>query len=267
MLTGERAFRRETPAETLTAILREDPPDLPAPMLAQAPALDHIVRHCLEKNVSERCQSARDVVFALEAMGRLEPGQTPSGGITPATRRPPTAGSGVAPTTASATTNRRGLLLAGVAAAAVIAAAIGFWTLAGGGPSGQIEKIGVLPIEDISGKDQVFVAAMHDNLTNALARLGQAGVESRSTMMRYQGGAKTTRDIARELALDAVVEMTVFRAGDIMRVNVQFTDPVTSRSLWSDTYEQNVKDVLAAQGEVVGKIAKGIAGAMPASGK
>jgi TolB-like protein len=199
-------------------------------------------------------------------MARLEPNQTPSGGITPAPRRP-LAGSGAAPTTPSTTTNRRGLLVAGVAAVVVIAAAIGLWTLMGGGPTGRIDKIGVLPIEDISGKDQVFVAAMHDNLTNALARLGQAGVESRSTMMRYQGGAKTTRDIARELSLDAVVEMTVFRAGDIMRVNVQFTDPVTSRSLWSDTYEQNVKDVLAAQGEVVGKIAKGIAGAMPASGK
>jgi TolB-like protein len=266
MVTGERAFRRETPAETLTAILREDPPELPAATLAQAPALDHIIRHCLEKNASDRCQSARDVVFALEAMARLEPGHTPSGGITPAPRRP-LVGSGAAPTAPSTTTNRRGLLVAGVAAVVVIAAAIGLWTLMGGGPTGRIDKIGVLPIEDISGKDQVFVAAMHDNLTNALARLGQAGVESRSTMMRYQGGAKTTRDIARELSLDAVVEMTVFRAGDIMRVNVQFTDPVTSRSLWSDTYEQNVKDVLAAQGEVVGKIAKGIAGAMPASGK
>ena len=263
MLTAQRAFRRETAAETLTAILREDPPDLPASTLAQDPALDHVVRHCLEKNVSERCQSARDVVFALEALGRLEPGSTPSGGVTPYDRHPSEA-RGAPPTTTAATTNRRGWLIGGVAAAVVLAAAIGVWTLTGGGPTGQIEKIGVLPIEDISGKDQVFVAAMHDNLTNALARLGQAGVESRSTMMRYQGGAKTTRDIARELELDAVVEMTVFRAGDIMRVNVQFTDPVTSRSLWSDTYEQNVKDVLAAQGEVVGKIAKGIAGAMPA---
>jgi TolB-like protein len=63
------------------------------------------------------------------------------------------------------------------------------------------------------------------------------------------------------------VEMTVFRAGDVMRINVQFTDPVTSRSLWSDTYEQNVKDVLAAQGEVVRKIAKGIGDALAASRK
>jgi TolB-like protein len=148
----------------------------------------------------------------------------------------------------------------------VVGLCIGAWAfLRGpGGSSGRIDKIGVLPIEDISGKDEVFVAAMHDNLTNALARLGQAGVESRSTMMRYKGGAKSNREIAKELGLDAVVEMTVFRAGDVMRINVQFTNPVTSRSLWSDTYEQNVKDVLAAQGEVVTKIAAGIGAAMAA---
>jgi serine/threonine protein kinase len=257
MVTGQRAFRRDTGAETLTAILREDPPDLPAAQLAQAPALDRTIRHCLEKNPGERFQSARDVVFALEALGRQElGGSSPSGGMTPTDRRP---------AEAAASPNRKGrlgMLIGGAALVLLLAAAIGGWALMHGGSTGRIEKIGVLPIEDISGKDKEFVAAMHDSLTNALSRLGQAGVESRSTMMRYQGGAKTTRDIAKELALDAVVEMTVFRAGDVMRINVQFTDPVTSRSLWSNTYEQNMNDVLAAQGEVVGKIATGIGAAM-----
>jgi Tol biopolymer transport system component len=68
MVAGERAFRRETAAETMTAILREDVPDLPPPQAAQAPALDRIIRHCLEKNPAERFQSARDIAFALEAL-------------------------------------------------------------------------------------------------------------------------------------------------------------------------------------------------------
>jgi serine/threonine protein kinase/TolB-like protein len=263
MLTGQRAFKRETAAETLTAILREDPQTLPADSIAQAPALDQIVRHCLEKTPAERFQSARDIVFALEALGRLEPGSTPSGGVTPSDRRSVEAAAIQTPQSAR---SRRGVFVGGLAGVVALAAAIGAWTLFGGS-GGGIERIGVLPIEDISGKDQVFVAGMHDSLTNALSRLGQAGVESRSTMMRYAGGAKTTRDIASELALDAVVEMTVFRAGDVMRVNVQFTDPVTSRSLWSETYEQDVKDVLAAQGELVSKIAAGIGAAMPTAGK
>ncbi|HRP07730.1 MAG TPA: hypothetical protein PLL69_04515 [Gemmatimonadales bacterium] len=59
-----------------------------------------------------------------------------------------------------------------------------------------------------------------------------------------------------------MVEATVFRAGEVMRINVQFTDPVSSRALWSDTYERNVSDVMAAQSDVVERIAAGIAGAL-----
>ena len=67
MLSGQRAFQRETPAETMTAILREDPPELAAARADLPPALDRIVRHCLEKQPAERFQTARDVAFALEA--------------------------------------------------------------------------------------------------------------------------------------------------------------------------------------------------------
>jgi DNA-binding beta-propeller fold protein YncE len=67
MLTGQRAFRHETAAETMTAILREDPPELSASRADVPPALDRIVRHSLEKNPAERFQTARDVAFALEA--------------------------------------------------------------------------------------------------------------------------------------------------------------------------------------------------------
>jgi Tol biopolymer transport system component len=68
MLSGARAFQRDTAADTITAILKEDPPDLAARRTDLSPALDRIVRHCLEKNPAERFQSARDVAFALEAL-------------------------------------------------------------------------------------------------------------------------------------------------------------------------------------------------------
>ena len=68
MLSGTRAFQRDTAPETMTAILKEDAPDLTAANAQIAPSLDRIVRHCLEKNAAERFQSARDVAFALEAL-------------------------------------------------------------------------------------------------------------------------------------------------------------------------------------------------------
>jgi hypothetical protein len=68
MLSGQRAFRRDTAAETMTAILKEDLPELTELNRSISPALDRIVRHCLEKNPEQRFQSARDLAFDLEAL-------------------------------------------------------------------------------------------------------------------------------------------------------------------------------------------------------
>jgi Tol biopolymer transport system component len=68
MLSGRRAFGRQTPADSMTAILTEDPPDLSASVVDASPAVDRIVRHCLEKSPAERFQTARDVAFALESL-------------------------------------------------------------------------------------------------------------------------------------------------------------------------------------------------------
>jgi len=68
MLSGQRAFRRDTTAETMTAILREDPPEVSNPLHPLSPALDRIVRRCLEKDANQRFQSAKDLSFAMSAL-------------------------------------------------------------------------------------------------------------------------------------------------------------------------------------------------------
>src|SRR6185295_12260939 len=68
MLSGNRAFRGDSIAETMSAILREDPPDLSETNKTVSPALERVVRHCLEKNPAERFHSARDLAFAIEAL-------------------------------------------------------------------------------------------------------------------------------------------------------------------------------------------------------
>src|SRR5437667_4984935 len=80
MLTGRRAFHGESPAETMSAILREDPPDLSESNKNLAPALERVVRHCLEKNPEERFHSASDLAFAIEALS----GSTPTSSQTAA---------------------------------------------------------------------------------------------------------------------------------------------------------------------------------------
>ena len=252
MLAGRPPFEAASAQALLAAQVMETPVDIQKVRPGIPVLLNDAIMRCLAKNPADRWQSADELITQLEAVAA-----TPSGGVTPTDTRPIKA-------TAVRPPRPRSWMI-GVAAAVLviaIAGAAGAIALRGKAGSGHIEKIGVMPIDDISGKDSVFVTAMHDALTNALVRSNIAGIAPRSAMMRYKGGAKTTRDIAKELDLGAVVEATVFRAGDVMRINVQFTDPVTSRSLWSDTYNRNVSDVLAAQSDVVERIAAGISGAL-----
>jgi TolB-like protein len=194
---------------------REHRPGIPQP-LAEA------VLKCLAKHPADRWQKAEDLRAQLETMLA-----TPSGGMTPTDTRPYQA-------TASRPPPKKSRWWIGVAAAVAVAA-VGAttWMLAQGG-GGAIERIGVLPIDDISGQDALFVTSMHDALTNGLAQLG-IGVASRTDMARYASGGKSTRDIAAEQNLDAVVETSVFRTGDVIRITVQFSTPVTTRSLWAAT--------------------------------
>ena len=245
MLAGRQPFEASTAQGILAAQVMEVPVDVQQLRPGTPPLLADAVMRCLAKNAADRWQTADELINRLESIGT-----TPSGGVTPTDTRPLKA------TTARPNGNR-GMMIGVAAAVIVVGGAIGAYMMTRGG-SGKIDKIGVMPIEDISRQDSLFVTAMHDALTNALSRANLTGVETRSTMMRYQGGTKTIREVARELSLGAVVEATVFRAGDVMRINVQFTDPETSRTFWSNTYEKNVKDVLAAQSEVVAQVAAGI---------
>ncbi len=250
MLAGRPPFDAATAQALLAAHVMETPVDLQLVRPGVPPVLSDAIMRCLAKNPADRWQSAEEFVTRLEALSG-----TPSGGMTPTDTRPFKA-FGTRPA------RSRVPLMAGIGGLAVVGAVAAYLVTQGGAGGGGIERIGVMPIEDISGQDSVFVAAMHADLTNALTRTNLAGVAPRSAMMRYRDGSKTTREVAGELDLGAVVEATVFRAGNIMRINVQFLDPVTTRSLWSDTYETDVSDVLAAQRDVVERVATGIGGAL-----
>ncbi|HET7294637.1 MAG TPA: protein kinase [Vicinamibacteria bacterium] len=69
MLVGAKVFRQETGAETMVAILRNEPADLPEPVRSALPGIEHVLRHCLEKRPEDRFQSTRDLVFALKSVG------------------------------------------------------------------------------------------------------------------------------------------------------------------------------------------------------
>jgi serine/threonine-protein kinase len=251
MLAGRLPFQSDTAQGILAAHVMEAPKDIREVRPGTpAPLADAIMR-CLAKNAADRWQTADELVAQLELVAA-----TPSGGMTPTHTRPHR---GVGPAPRS---SRRAWIIGVALALVVVGGGTGAWLMTRGGSSRRIERVGVLPIKDISGKDSLFVRAMHDALTTAIAQLGAVGVASGSDMMRYGDGATPDRDVASRLNLDALVISSVFRAGNVMRITVQFSDPVTTRSLWSDTYERDVSDVLAAQSDIVNRIAAGVRGAL-----
>jgi len=250
MLAGRLPFKADTPQGILSAHVMQQPEDIRAVRPGVPEPLAVAIMRCLEKNPADRWQTADELVAQLEMIV-----STPSGGMTPTYTRPV---KGV-----KKGMSRRTWIAAAAAALVVLGGGAVALKAMGGG-SGRIERIGVLPIKDISGQDSVFVRAMHDALTTSLSQLGTVGVASASDMMRFADGATPDKEVAKQLNLDALVIASVFRAGNVMRITVQFSDPVTTRSLWSDTYERDVSDVLAAQGDIVSRISAGVAGALGA---
>jgi serine/threonine-protein kinase len=245
MLTGKPPFTGKTAQAVLSAQVLKQPAPMEELRAGIPSGVAEAIMRCLEKDPDHRWQTAEEMLHHLESAVT-----TPTGGITPADTRPIEASPGIARPS-------RRWWIPSVAAAMIVFGGIGGWLVAtGGGDGGRIDRIAVLPIEDISGQDDMFVLGMQDALTNSLAQLDIVTVVPRSAVLPYKGTA--TLDIARELDLDAVVEATVFRAGDVMRVTVQFVDPSTSQHLWSEMYEQDVRDVLSAQNDIVTHIAEAI---------
>lgn len=110
----------------------------------------------------------------------------------------------------------------------------------------------VLPMENLSGdKEQDYFAdGMTDDLIANLAKIRSLRVISHSTAMAYKGARKPLSEIARELNVDAVVEGTVLRSGNQVRITAELVQVSTDRHLWADTYEGTLGDVLALQNRV-----------------
>src|ERR1700719_1033782 len=126
----------------------------------------------------------------------------------------------------------------------------------GRAPTG-IRSLAVLPLENLSGdaSQNYFADGMTDELITDLAQISALRVISRTSVMVYKGVRKPLPQIARELNVDAVVEGTVLRSGDQVRITAQLIEASTDKPLWSQSYEGEVRDTLALQNRVAGAIA------------
>ena len=126
----------------------------------------------------------------------------------------------------------------------------------GRAPKG-IRSLAVLPLDNLSAdtSQNYFADGMTDELITDLAQISALRVISRTSVMTYKGARKPLPQIARELNVDAVVEGTVLRSGDQVRITAQLIDASTDKHLWSQSYEGDLRDTLALQNSVARAIA------------
>ena len=156
----------------------------------------------------------------------------------------------------------------GVLLIAALAYGIGRWRSSPPGSAEQpatqtrvIRSIAVLPLENFSGDpaQEYFADGMTEELTTDLAKISALRVISRTSVMQFKGEhRKPLPEIARLLNVDAVVEGSVLRVGDKVRITAQLIDAPADKHLWAESYERNSRDVLTLQDEVAAAIARQI---------
>jgi len=241
MASGKLPFGGGSVAELAGAIVN----NAPNPLSGRVPTgLQMVVTRCLAKEPSARYGSAKEVRAVLESM---DPG---------AARQ-------------RATRVSRGAILAAVGAAIVVALGVTLALhtgdlkerLAGGAMARpRIGSLAVLPLANLSGDpaQEYFADGMTEELITDLAPIRSLKVISRTSVMPYKNSKKSLRAIANELGVDAIVEGSVLKAGDRVRITAQLIEAAKDQHLWAKSYERELRDVLTLQSEVARDIAREI---------
>jgi serine/threonine protein kinase len=222
LLSGKRAFKRATNAETMAAIMRDDPPELSESERNISPALDRIVKHCLEKDRDHRFQSARDIGFNL-----LEYCSSP--------------------------------LVSGREQGAPIRSAVdsgaarreeGFWV-----------AVLPFKYNGADADLAALADGLSEDIVTGLSRFSYLKVIARSSTSRYVNQAIDVRAAGRELGARYMMEGNLRQAAGKLRLTVQLIDAVSGANLWAETYERSFspETVFDLQDDLVPRIVSTVA--------
>ncbi len=245
MATGRRPFRAELASQLTDDIIHKPPPPPGRLNPNLPPRLEETILKCLEKNPDDRYQSAKELGVDLRRL-------TASPRAHPAAEAPGLNKRG----------ERRLKLAAAAVAALMVMAAAGYFgwerVQAPATQPGLIDSIAVLPLENLSGdpEQEYFADGMTEALITELSKIQALKVISRTSAMRYKETNKAMPQIAQELGVKGLIEGSVLRAGEEVRITVQLIHGPSDRHLWAENYERDLRDVLALQSEVARAIAR-----------
>lgn len=250
MATSRRAFAEAVPSRLIDAILHQLPASPRALSRQVSPELERIILKCMEKEPDRRYQSANELGIDLRRLA------APSAVIS--------ASDAVAAKARQRVVSR---MIYFVAAALLLA-----FVLIGVFASrwhprrsdrmapATIASLAVLPLENLSGdpEQEYFAEGMTEALITDLSKISALRVISRTSVMQYEGKRKPLPQIAKELNVDGIVEGSVQRSGDRVRITAQLIYARTDTQLWGESYDRDLRDLLPLQDDVARAIAREI---------
>ena len=258
MVAGTPPFQGETPSDCIASILMTEPPPLLG-VLADVPLkLEAIVKKALRKNRDARYQASEEILADLRSLKvELDAESLPS-----------QIGTRARPMVSKIKRNKRAALLTLAAIVLVLGVSAMFVfdtprtrpAVAGSAlnPTPPEKSIAVLPFENRSRDpdNAFFTDGVQDEILTDLAKIADLKVISRTSVMHYKSKvARNLREIGKQLGVAHVVEGSVQRAGNRVRVNAQLIDARNDAHLWAQTYDRDLADVFAIQSEIAKAIA------------
>src|SRR5213595_989566 len=161
------------------------------------------------------------------------------------------------PSVAAPRTHRRRNVIMLVVTGVIVSAIAGFFLLPRISSARKIDKsIAVLPFENLSDEKEnaYFADGIQDDVLTNLSKIGDLKVISRTSVMQYKGAAKNVREIGKALGVSNILEGSVRRSGNKVRVNVQLIDANSDEHIWASDYDRDITDVFAIQTDLAQKI-------------
>jgi TolB-like protein/Tfp pilus assembly protein PilF len=247
MIAGIPPFRGETPSDCIASILTTEPPPLSGVLPDVSLKLESILQKALRKNSDERYQTIKEMLAGLRNLkGELE-----AEGSSPQTK------ARAESIVSKIKRHKRGVLLT-LAAAVLVAAAFAYsFFFVAPAPSPNEKSIAVLPFENRSEdkSNAYFTDGVQDEILTRLSKIGDLKVISRTSTGRYKNTSQKLPEIAKQLGVANLLEGSVQKTNDQVRVNVQLIRAANDSQLWADTFDRKLTDVFSVESEVAKAIA------------
>jgi TolB-like protein/Tfp pilus assembly protein PilF len=247
MVAGSPPFRGETPSDCIAAILTAEPAPLSSISPGLPAKLESILQKALRKNTDERYQTIKEMLAELRSLkAKLE-----AEGSSPQTRSAGESNAG------EIKRPKRGVLVTLVVGLLAAVAVACFFFFGAPAPLANEKSIAVLPFENLSEdkSNAYFADGIQDEILTRLSKIADLKVISRTSTQRYKKTHQKLSEIAKQLGVANLLEGSVQKTNDQVRVTVQLIRAANDSHLWAETFDRRLTDIFSVESEVAKAIA------------